>query len=281
MKKNRCLNLKDQSIINKPFLAPINNFKFKYNNFPKFSRRQFEFLYHKDITRNKRFIPYRESLSGIDPYNQYDQFFRKGIIQPMQRPSIFEKLEPVNLKCQTERIKKWALGTTYECPSYEMLPKKQQYTNYYFPQKNIENQKQCFSHNNITGLRIPKLKRNHSQISFLKMKGETSNNTESKGNDYMHSAIKLSSITNVSSKDYDIINFTKLDSTRKIKPQIYNKCFYFKKKIMGEYINLMNISNINYNKEYPIKLRENPKRFFKYNGIFSNIIDTLVKNGRK
>ena len=53
----------------------------------------------------------------------------------------------------------------------------------------------------------------------------------------------------------------------------------FRKKGIGEYYDLKNIYNKNFNKGFSIKYG-NPKRFYKYNGYFSNIYDVSKRNGK-
>ena len=57
---------------------------------------------------------------------------KNDIIKPLQR----SKLHTDNSK--VEKSDKWALDTQKKCQSIEKLPKFQQFKEYYFPQKNSE-----------------------------------------------------------------------------------------------------------------------------------------------
>ena len=48
---------------------------------------------------------------------------------------------------------------------------------------------------------------------------------------------------------------------------------------MGEYNDLTKTFRVNVNNDFVEKFNENPKRFHKYTGIFSNMYDASHKNG--
>ena len=58
-----------------------------------------------------------------------------------------------------------------------------------------------------------------------------------------------------------------------------NKTLNNRKKGYGEYLDLTKTFRVNTNKDFVEKYEENPKRFHKFTGIFSNMYDAAHKNG--
>ena len=87
------------------------------------------------------------------------------------------------------------------------------------------------------------------------------------------------STNNISSKDYNIINFKPLPKANPNPHILLNKTLYFKKKGIGEFADLTKTFRVNFNKEFTAQLKENPYRFRKYQGIFSDMYDSSHKNG--
>ena len=284
MKKNFSFNIKEVPNI----YHKINP---KLNEFPKFSRRQIEFGSPRPVREYRRFISFKESLTGVDPYAKYSNFINKDIIKSMKRPLLHEKfdIKSPNYKhislynTRKNRQTKWALGTVARAPDEEKLPKKQQFKIYYFPpeynNKEPEKYRRFSLKTDYIGIKIPKLNRINSDKSFLKMKeGYSASNETMTENQWVPYSCHHS-INNISSKNYDIINFLPINGTRK-KSQILYKYINFRKKGIGEYYDLTNIFNKNFNKEFSIKYRGNPKRFYKYNGAFTHMYDVSNRNGK-
>ena len=58
-----------------------------------------------------------------------------------------------------------------------------------------------------------------------------------------------------------------------------NKTLNYRKKGVGEFSDLSKTFRVNVNKDFIQKYEENPKRFYKFTGIFSNMYDASHKNG--
>ena len=210
----------------------------------------------------------------------------------MERPSLYENFNIKNAKYKhntlynTKKNKesKWALSTTARAPNEDKLPKKQQYKNYYFPpkynNKEVEIYKNNFLKTDCIAIKTPKINKVPSDKSFLQMKAGYSVRNETKEEYKWVPYIKTKSNINVSSKNYDIINFRPLSSNIHSNCKILNNSLNNRIKGIGEFYELTNFSQPNFNKEYSMKLEENPKRFFKYNGIFTNMYDSSIRNGK-
>ena len=90
-------------------------------------------------------------------------------------------------------------------------------------------------------------------------------------------------INNQSGVNYNIITFQPLlYRTTNEKGKIMNqmkKDLNNKKKGVAEYADLTRTYRENYNPDYQRLFKENNKRFFKYQGIFSDMYDSAQKNG--
>ena len=257
----------------------------------KFAKRQIEFGTPRPVREYKRFISFRESLTGLDPYDKYTSFFKKDIIKPMERPYFYDKynIKSPNYKhnnlYNTTKNKetKWAIGTAARAPNEEKLTTKQQFKIYYFPpeynNKEPEKYKIYSLKTDHIGIKIPKINRVNSEKSFLKMKAGYSASNETKTeNQWVPYVGEISNI-NTSSKNYNIINFQPFKN-RKSNCRLLDKSLNFRKKGIGEYYDLTNVFNKNFNKEFSMKFEENPKRFYKYNGAFTNMYDASNRNGK-
>ena len=290
MKKNFSFNNKG-SYSNYRKILPNLNIKIK--SLPKLHKRQIEFGTPKPVREYQRFLSFRKSLSGIDPYEKYKSFIKKDLIKPMERPSLYDKFnikspryihndyDSQNSKKNKET--KWSLGTIARAPDEDRLPKKQQFKIYYFPpeynNKDPEKYRNYSLKSDCIGLKIPKIEKVNSEKSFLKLKNYSSNNETKLENQWVPKATG-NSINNISSKNYNIINFLPLETSRNNNSHLLNKSLNFRKKGMGEFYDLTNVYNTNSNKEYLKKFKENPKRFYKFTGIFSNIYDASNRNGK-
>lgn len=258
----------------------------------KLSKRQIDFGTPRPVREYKRFIFFRESLTGIDPYNKYNDFYKKDIIKPMKRKFLYENfdIKSPNYKhnylynTKINKKTKWAIGTVARAPDEERLPKKQQFKIYYFPpeynNKEPEKYKKYSLKTDWIGIRIPKISKVDSEQSFLKMKVGYSASNETKTENQWAPYMGENSNINTSSKNYDIINFQPLNNCNQLNFRILNKSLNFRKKGIGEYYDLTNVFNKNFNKEFAKKFEENPKRFCKYNGAFTNMYDASNRNGK-
>ena len=164
------------------------------------------------------------------------------------------------------------------------MPKKQQFKIYYFPPENNNKEPKKYKSLSLKtdhiGIKIPKITKINSDKSFLKMKAGYSSNNETKTENQWIPGISENSNNNISSKNYNIINFKPLKLNRYSNCKILNKSLNFRKKGIGEFCDLANVFNKNFNKEFSMRFEENPKRFYKYNGAFTNMYDVSIRNGK-
>ena len=263
----------------------LDHFK-KINTFTKYNSRQKDFFTPKPYKTYNRFPINYNSIN-----DNYLNFMKKDIITPLSRPSLYEKFnfkspnyKHIDIyKTKMNKKTKWAIGTIARAPSWETLPKKQQFKNYYFPpeynNKNPEKNKNSSLNTDFIRIKVPEMKKNNSTESFLKMKRGYSCFNETKIENQFIPNTPTLSVKNLSSKNYDIINFRLLNTTKNVGNKLMNKYTYFRKKNISSTFDLMHTFNVNFNKEYTKKFNENHKRFFKYNGIFTNMYDSSNKNG--
>lgn len=270
---------------------PSTAIKNKINS--KYSLRQKEFNNVRPVREYKRFISFRKSSGAPDKFACQMDFNNKDAVKPLIRQSLYDKLKEKNQNYKNGKIKnskmifnkKYALGTTVKIPNEECLPKKQQFYKFYFPKKN-EGKKEFIRRKEIStdhiSIRTPReLKKVSDSQSFLKMKAGFSVNKENKEENQWAPYIcqNKRSLNNISSKNYDIINFRPLTAQPNINCQILNGNNNKRQKGIAEFSELNQINSVNYNKDYAEKLKENPNRFHRYNGIFTYMYDMSSRNG--
>lgn len=262
------------------------------NPYPTYNIKQKEFTKPHPSREYTRFPKTKIALTGMDVSGNLLEFMSKDIIHPLARPSLYENYDIKNEKnlknndlnsTHPNPPIKWALKTAARAPNYEFLPKLQPFQTYYFPpeynNKEPEKYKIYSLKTDHIGIKIPKINRVNSEKSFLKMKAGYSASNETKTeNQWVPYVGEISNI-NTSSKNYNIINFQPFKN-RKSNCRLLDKSLNFRKKGIGEYYDLTNVFNKNFNKEFSMKFEENPKRFYKYNGAFTNMYDASNRNGK-
>jgi hypothetical protein len=260
------------------------------NPYPTFKLKQKEFNRPRPEREYRRLLETKKAFSGIDPSGKIQEFINKDIIRPLTRPSLYESFNikspnyPHNklYKTKINDNRKWALSTSCRAPNYESLPKVQPFKNYYFPpkynNKEIDKYRDYSLKSDNISIKVPKIKKIEPKNSFLKLKRDYSVSSETKFEYRWKPYPSKNSIINISSKDYDIINFMPIFSNSN-NSEIMNKTLNYRKKGMGEYNDLTKTFRVNVNKDFVEKFNENPKRFNKYTGIFSNMYDASHKNG--
>ena len=266
-----------------------NNF-FLGNPYPKYTIKQKEFTRPRPEREYRRFPETKKALSGMDPSGKIQEFINKDIIKPLVRPSLYENFNIKNpnfkhidlYKTKPNNNSKWAMNVICRAPNYDALPKVQPFQTYYFPpeynNKDIEKYRSYSLKTDHIGIKVPKIKKIEPKDSFLKLKNDYSVSTETKKENKWTPYPSINSLKTLSSKNYDIINFMPIfpfDSNC----QIMNKTMNYRKKGIGEYSDLTKTFRVNVNKDFVQKFEENPKRFYKYTGIFSNMYDASHKNG--
>jgi len=228
-----------------------------------------------------RFIPTKISLTGVDPIGNIFEFYSKDIIHPLTRPNLYPKNFTINNNNSTNT--RWALKTTVKCNDSKSLPKLQDYTTYYFPpkynNKNVEKYRNFSLKTDHIGIKVPRTDKVLPEKNFVKLKSDFCFNSETKKENDWIPYVSKNSMNNISSQDYDIINFKPILKTNSNANILLNKSLYLKKKGIGEYADLTKTFRVNFNKEFSQKINENPLRFRKYKGIFSDMYDASHKNG--
>ena len=232
----------------------------------------------------ERFIPTKIALTGVDPSGNINEFISNDIIHPMKRPNLYIKTFSVdNSKKNICMDNRWALKTTAKCNDRKSLPKLQPFVSYYFPpkynNKDIDNYRKFSLKTDHIGIQVPRCEKVSQEKSFIKLKTDYYFNTETKKENEWVPLTCKNSTNNISSKDYNIINFKPLPKANPNPHILLNKTLYFKKKGIGEFADLTKTFRVNFNKEFAEQLKENPYRFRKYQGIFSDMYDSSHKNG--
>ena len=232
----------------------------------------------------ERFIPTKIALTGVDPSGNINEFISNDIIHPMKRPNLYIKTFSVdNSKKNIDMDNRWALKTTAKCNDRKSLPKLQPFVSYYFPpkynNKDIDNYRKFSLKTDHIGIQVPRCEKVSQEKSFIKLKTDYYFNTETKKENEWVPLTCKNSTNNISSKDYNIINFKPLPKANPNPQILLNKTLYFKKKGIGEFADLTKTFRVNFNKEFADQLKENPYRFRKYQGIFSDMYDSSHKNG--
>ena len=258
------------------------------NPYPSYNIKQKEFTKPRPAREYTRFPKTKIALTGMDVSGNLLEFINKDIIHPLIRPSLYEQYDIKNenyLKKNKESHPnpiKWALKTSARAPNYDFLPKLQPFQTYYFPpeynNKNPEKYRNFSLKTDHIGIKVPRIEKVKSDDSFLKLKGGYNVSTETQKENKWAPFPSKDSINNLSSKNYDIINFQPI-LVNSSNCQIMNKTLNDRKKGIGEYADLTKTFRINFNKDFLEKVNSNPFRFHKYNGIFSNMYNAAHKNG--
>ena len=250
------------------------------------------------------------SKIGQKPEQAFIEFINHDIIKPLQRRNIYSainfpnqqnhnrsnsniinnnninnnnKSNNINYKFnQRPLTSKWALGTTTPPINWETLPKQQQFKQYYFPpnykNKKPEEYRSYSLKTDHIGIRDNKINKVKDNESFLKMKAEYSTQIESKNGWSANNGFLT--VNNRPSVNYNIINFQPLKNEPNIKNgSIINKHYNNRQKGVGEYADLNYTYRPNYNKDYAKLFNDNPQRFRKFTGIFTQMYDATFRNG--
>lgn len=279
---------KNNNNINSRKAKPISPIKIKNN---KYTIRQIEFSLPRPVKEYKRFMTFRKSPADPEPASFLIDFMKKDNNKPLCRPSLYEKF---NIKSKNNNHnnlhnikknsnKKWSLGTKLNITHEKNLPERQKFKEYYFSpkynNKDPEKYKNFYLDNEHIGIRIPEIKKVNSSQSFLKLKSDYSVLNETKKENQWVPFSGKKTLNNISSQNYDIINFRPLSAQPFTNYQINNEKTNFKRKGIGEFNDLTRTYSTNFNKEYNKQFNENPKRFHKYKGIFTNMYDLSGRNG--
>ena len=184
---------------------------------------------------------------------------------------------------------KWSVGYTYNCKDEKLIPKKQQYKDYYFLTRSKvdeEKYKDNYLPTDHISIRMPKVSKSmdkkdnleNKYYPYLKMKSEFGTNQNS--DSYWVPKIQnKTTMSNKSSVGYDIITnndsiYAKADGFG-----ILDKASNNKKKGVAEFSDYLKPFNYNPNKRYLKCFEDNHNRFRYYKGVFSELYDSAAKNG--
>jgi len=262
------------------------------NPFEAYTIKQKEFTKPRPVREYTRFPKSQVALSGMNPSRNYQEFINKDIVRPLIRPNLYENFDNKNKYSiniddsnsinPSNRSMKWALKTVARVPNYELLPKIQQFQTYYFPPeynvKDVDKYRNFSLKTDHIGIKVPRIKKAKSNRSIGQLKSEYYFNTTTREENKWVPYHSKDAINNLSSKNYNIINFQPV-LTNNSNLQIMNKTLYDRKKGIGEYADLTKPFRINFNQYFADKFNENPFRFRRFNGIFSNMYNSSRKNG--
>ena len=267
--------------MSKTYSKTSTNF-FRPKNLPTLESPQI-YPTHHPVLEYRRFPPIMKANTGINPDNILKNFYSKDIIKQIKKRNLyipFDIKHPSNFKTQIPN-KKWSLGTIARINSYENLPKKQQFTRYYFPpfynNKNIEDYRAFSLKTDHIAIKVPKINKIEEDKSFLKMKSDFSIQTETKKGWVPKSG--YDTMNNVSNEQYNIINFVPVKNVNISSGKITNPNIHNRKKGLAEYNDLTMAFNTNFNEDYSKLFKDNSNRFKKFTGIFTNMYDSSIKNG--
>ena len=259
--------------------------------YPTHNIKQKEFNNPRPIRQYRRFLPTKKALSGMDPHGTLTEFIKKDIVIPLHRKNLFTDFFDIKspsykhndlIKTKMNENSKWALDTIARAPNYETLPKVQQFKTYYFPPKyNNKDPVKYRAYSLRTdhiGIKIPKIKKIEKINSFLKLKEDYCVSTETDKQNWWRPFPIKNLGKNSSSKEYNIINFKPI-LEKNSNFEMMNKTINYRKKGNGEFNDLTRTFRVNVNKVFREKFEQNPNRFRRFTGIFSNMYDAAHKNG--
>jgi hypothetical protein len=201
---------------------------------------------------------------------------KNDIIKPLQR----SKLHTDNSK--VEKSDKWALDTQKKCQSIEKLPKVQQFKEYYFPQKNSEQEekyKTTFIPTDHIAINIPKIFKTEDKDSFLNLKKKFGKHTETIKKGWAPLDNNTKSLGNLSSVGYNILSHQHNPVSGAVELKLLDKKLANRKKSIGEIYDLTMNFNPKINHEFRSTCDSNKSIFHIRTGIFSQMYDNAHRNG--
>ena len=255
---------------------------------PKLSLVQKNFNTIKPVRPFNRFGLSKKLNMGIDPSTVFINFNNKDPNQPKLNVDSHVYDDFCNKYIPTEP-NKWSVGYTYDCKDERLIPRIQQYKDYYFLRRNKEDEekyKDNYLPTDHISIRMPKLSKSvnkkdnidNKYYPYLKMKSEFG--TNQKSDSYWVPQIQnKATMSNRSSVEYDIITNNDNISAKADGFGILDKASNNKKKGVAEFADYLKPFNYNPNKRYLKCFEENNNRFRFYKGPFSELYDSAAKNG--
>jgi hypothetical protein len=228
----------------------------------------------KPVREFHRMLKDKIADTGYDPKGSYSEFLKNDLIKPLSRSK-----EPLP---RIESFpKKWALKTDKNCTSEEKVPKIQQFKEYFFPNRtleDIEKYRSTFLKSDYVSIRIPKIKKKDDNESFLFLKNKYGVHAETLHDAWLPQG-NFKTMNNRSSVVYNIVNQKENNTSGCIVMNTLDKKVASKKKGVTEFCELTRPYHHNLNPKYDQLLKTNNNIFRVHNGIFSHMYDAAHRNG--
>ena len=242
----------------------------------------------KPVRPFNRFGLPKLSNSGVDPSTVFINFNNKDPNHPNlnQDSSVYSDYKNKYISTEPQ---KWSIGYTYNCKDERLLPRKEQFKDYYFIVRNKEDDKKYkdnYLPTDHISIRMPKVSKSvdkkdnleNKYYPYLKMKSEFGTNQSSESY-WVPQIQNKATMSNRSSVGYDIITNKDVLSANTDGFGILDKASNNKKKGVAEFSDYLKPFNYNPNKRYLKNYEENNNRFRFYKGVFSELYDSAAKNG--
>ena len=266
------------------FLLPSKKYVYHKSNRPKsaaLTKAQKLFNKKTSVRPLTRFIKPKIYGTGADPSQIFIHFINKEIIKPYKRATsavyLEEKSFPHNQKL------KWAIGTTCKCNDEDLLPKRDKFKDYYFSEKKNNRDKDKIKNtylptDHISINRAIEIDKSKINSPFFRMKEKFNNNTES-GSFWVPRKYNNDKNFNRSSVSYNIISNEENKYSGKKENSIIERMSNNKRKGVTEMLDLQSKNELNFRPLYNNFLKENNNGFMKYKGVFTELYDSIRKNG--
>ena len=248
----------------------------------KLTLAQKNFDSYKPVLPFNRFGKQKLADTGIDPSTVFINFNNKDPTPPYDTKDSSIYNEYYNKYVSTEPLK-WSIGNTYNFNNEKLLPRKEQFRDYYFSNNKKEeenNFRSKYLPTDHISIRMPNDSKSvdNKTFPYLKMKSEFGTNQNS--DSYWVPQIQRSvTMSNRSSVEYDIINNLNNPTAGKVHFGILDKALNNKKKGVAEFSDYLKSFNYNPNKRYLKYFDKNNNRFHFYKGVFSELYDSAARNG--
>ena len=258
-----------------PVEKPLNPYREQ-----KLTAVQKNFDSYKPVRPFNRFGKPKLADTGIDPSTVFINFNNKDPTPPYNAKDSSIYNEYYNKYVPTEPLK-WSMGNTLICKDEKLLPRKEQFKDYYFynhKKEDEDNYRNNYLSTDHISIR-PNVSKSVDRIfPYLKMKSEFGTNQDSDSY-WVPQIQRRATMSNRSSVEYDIINNIDNPTAGKVHFGILDKALNNKKKGVAEFSDYLKPFNCNPNKRYLKYFDKNNNRFHFYKGVFSELYDSAARNG--
>ena len=260
-----------------PVEKPLNSYREQ-----KLTSVQKNFESYKPVRPFNRFGKPKIADSGIDPSSVFINFNNKDPTKPFNTKDNSVYNEYYHKYVPTEPLK-WSIGNTCVCNDEKLLPRREQFKEYYFPKnekEDIEKYRNRYLSTDHISIRMPSVSKSVDNKSFpyLKMKSEFGTNQNSDSY-WVPQVQRMATMSNRSSVEYDIINHFNNPVAGYANFGILDRALNNKKKGVAEFSDYLKPFNSNPNKRYLKCYDNNNNRFHFYKGVFSELYDSAARNG--